>query len=96
MAHSQAATHSRKAVLLTPQVDQVQAVLFNDLWIGDRFKVLNDLALKDVIFTKTKHDQARRHSAESIALGEHGYGYLDDSIVSVKQNTIVMFMPIKP
>lgn len=72
-----------------------EPVLFNDLWLGDRFKILNKPELSDVVFTKTKHDQARRHSVESIELGEQGYGYLDDSIVAIAQNTIVWFVPIE-
>lgn len=76
-------------------LDQVTPALFNDLWLGDRFEIMNDPALEGVIFTKTKHDQARRHSTESRKLRSEGLGYIDDPIVSVPQNTIVRFIPVR-
>ena len=68
--------------------------LFNELWIGDRFEVMNDPALAGVTFTKIRHDQARRHSAESQELRSQGFGYIDDPIVNVAQSVIVRFIPV--
>lgn len=96
MAHT-AQHHVSKQPEYRPGMNHMasEPILFNELWLGDRFKIINKPELADVVFTKTKHDQARRHSHESIELGEKGYGYLDDSIVAVTQNTIVVFLPIE-
>lgn len=75
--------------------DVPAVTLFNELWIGDRFEVLNDAALAGVTFTKTRHDQARRHSTESQELRSQGFGYIDDPIVNVAQSVIVRFIPVQ-
>lgn len=76
-------------------LDQVTPALFNDLWLGDRFEILNDPSVAGDIFTKTRHDQARKHSKESRKLRAEGLGYIDDPIVSVAQNRIVRFIPVR-
>lgn len=69
--------------------------LFHELWMGDDFEVVNDPELEGVLFTKIRHDQARRHSEESRDLRGQGFGHVDDSIVTVKQSVIVRFVPKK-
>ncbi len=58
---------------------------FNDLWVGDRFTAANGL------WTKLDHRTARRHSPESIALGERGLGYVGDTICSFDKTDEVIF-----
>lgn len=72
---------------------QADPVLFNDLWTGDRFVIVGDASGE--VYTKIRHDAARRHSRESIALGEQGYGHLDDSVVAMSQHAIVRFVPVE-
>lgn len=92
MAQTQAVTKVVGGFNPSHITSHVEPVLFNDLWAGDRFRIVGDTS--GVVYTKIKHDQARRHSAESIALGEQGYGHLDDSVVAMKQTTIVQFIPV--
>ncbi len=63
---------------------------FDQLCPGDRFIAY------DSLWTKIDADAARKHSKESMALGDHGYGYVGDLICSFERNDEVLFLPSKP
>jgi hypothetical protein len=69
-------------------------VRIRQLWVGDRFEVYDSLwtytgASGDGIWAT-----ARKHSPESIALGEKGYGYIGDAICSFRLSYWVRFVPV--
>uniref|UniRef100_A0AAU6W0T1 Uncharacterized protein n=1 Tax=Pseudomonas phage Nican01 TaxID=3138540 RepID=A0AAU6W0T1_9CAUD len=72
-----------------------RAVLsFSSLVVGDRFQPIYALGKQYPVYTKTRHDQARCHSVESIALKKKGHGFLEDPIVAVDANEKVRFIPV--
>jgi len=73
---------------LSDSVHAVNAstVKFSDLAIGDRFLCFSAL------WTKIDYSSARKHGAESIALGKRGYGYIGGSFCSFEQNEAVVFV----
>ncbi len=71
--------------------DSIQAVTastvkFSELAIGDRFLCFSAL------WTKIDYSSARKHGAESMALGKLGFGYIGDSFCSFEQNEAVVFV----
>lgn len=69
-------------------------VRIRQLWVGDRFEVYGSLwtytgASGDGIWAT-----ARKHSPESIALGEKGYGYIGDAVCSFRLSYWVRFVPV--
>lgn len=70
-------------------------VAFSDLVVGDRFQPVYAVGKNHPLYTKTRHDQARCHSLESIALKKKGFGYLEDPIVAVPANEKIKFIPVE-
>jgi hypothetical protein len=68
---------------------------FANLVVGDRFQPVYAYGKQFPIFTKTRHDQARMHSLESMKLKKQGYGYLEDPIVAVAANEKIKYIPIE-
>ena len=60
---------------------------FGDLIAGDRFTACGSL------WTKLEPETARKHSAESIRLGQRGNAYYGDSICSFEATDEVLFVP---
>lgn len=72
-----------------------RAVLtFASLVVGDRFQPIYALGKQYPVYTKTRHDQARCHSVESIQLKKKGHGFLEDPIVAVDANEKIRFIPV--
>ena len=71
------------------------ALAFASLVVGDRFQPVYAVGKDQPVFTKTRHDQARMHSLDSMKLKKQGYGYLEDPIVAVAANEKVKFLPIE-
>lgn len=69
-------------------------VAFSDLVLGDRFQPVYAVGDEFPQYTKTRHDLARCHSLESIALKKQGFGYLEDPIVAIPGNEKVKFIPV--
>lgn len=67
---------------------------FSDLVVGDRFQPIYAQGKEYPVYTKTRHDQARCHSVEGIALKNKGHGYLEDPIVAVEANEKIRFIPV--
>lgn len=61
---------------------------FQQLWVGDRF------TNGDTLWTKLDGQTARRHSPESISLGNSGVGYIWDTICSFDQDDLVVFCAV--
>lgn len=88
-------TNNNPAINVIPMGQTNRAVLtFSNLVVGDRFQPVYALGKQYPIYTKTRHDQARCHSVESIQLKKKGHGYLEDPIVAVDANEKVRFIPI--
>lgn len=68
---------------------------FAQLVVGDRFQPVYAVGKNHPVYTKTRHDQARQYSLESIKLKKQGYGYLEDPIVAVAANEKVKFIPFE-
>lgn len=64
------------------------AVLFSELWIGDRFDQGDGM-----LWTKVSHNTARQHSLKSVSLHEKGYGYVGDTVCSFEEIDPVFFIP---
>lgn len=80
---------------VVPLVDTNVAIIeFSQLVMGDRFQPAYAAGKGHPIYTKTRHDQARCHSVESINLKKEGFGYLEDPIVAVSSNEKVKFVPV--
>lgn len=75
------------AALAWEDLTVAEQTTFGALWVGDRFATLGTL------WTKLGHDTARQHSAESIALGQRGEGYIGDAICSFEREDAVTFVP---
>lgn len=60
---------------------------FDELWTGDRFIAY------EALWTKIDPECARKHSKESMALGERGHGYIGDTICSFDREDEVRFLP---
>lgn len=67
---------------------------FASLVLGDRFQPIYALGKQYPVYTKTRHDQARCHSVESIQLKKKSHGYLEDPIVAVDANEKIRFIPV--
>ena len=67
------------------KMKQPEKVKFEELHLGDRFTAHNAL------WTKIDCGIARKHSKESRALGNHGFGYLGDTILSFERAEKVVF-----
>jgi len=92
---SQARINKTNSVVV-PLVQTNKAVLsFSDLVVGDRFQPVYAIGKGFPVYTKTRHDQARCHSLESIELKKNSYGYLEDPIVAVAANEKVRFLPVE-
>lgn len=61
---------------------------FDDLEPGDRFSAFGAL------WTKLSATTARKHSPDSRALGDRGYGYIGDSHCSFMRDGAVVFEPV--
>jgi hypothetical protein len=59
---------------------------FSELCSGDRFSSFGS------VWTKLDQDTARKHSSESIALGDRGYGYVGDAFCSFEHDREVIFV----
>lgn len=68
---------------------------FASLVVGDRFQPVYAQGKGFPVYTKTRHDQARCHSLESIKLKKKGHGFLEDPIVAVDSNEKIRFLPIE-
>lgn len=88
------AAHSSSNVVPLGQTTR-SFVSFDTLWLGDRFQPVYAQGKQHPVYTKTRHDQARYHSLESIQLKKAGHGYLGDPIVAVDLNEKVRFIPIE-
>jgi len=62
---------------------------FSDLTLGDRFTIANG-----TVWTKIGTTTARKHSAESMRLGDRSYGYIGDPICSFEPKDLVRFTPL--
>ena len=80
---------------VVPLVQTSVAVIeFAQLVVGDRFQPAYATGPDHPVYTKSRHDQARCHSVESINLKKEGFGYLEDPIVAVANNEKVTFLPV--
>lgn len=84
----------RKSNVLTLGETNREFVTFNKLVVGDRFQPVYAQGKSFPVYTKTRHDQARCHSLESMALKKKGHGYLEDPIVAVDANEKIRFIPV--
>ena len=75
------------APVAKPAAKNGDVVVFNDLYVGDRFIAY------EALWTKIDTDIARKHSEDSMNLGERGYGYRLDSICSFDNDDEVRFVP---
>jgi hypothetical protein len=64
---------------------QPEKVKFEELYLGDRFTA------HDALWTKIDWHIARKHSKESRALRNDGFGYLGDTIVTFDRAEEVVF-----
>jgi hypothetical protein len=69
-------------------------VRIRQLWVGDRFEVYGSLWTYNGASGDGTWATARKHSFESIALGERGHGYIGDAICSFKLTDWVRFVPV--
>jgi len=67
---------------------ECSVVRFDQLMVGDRFE-----AHGGKLWTKVDHDVARKHSKESMAMKDEGYGYIGDSLCSFELSDVVSFIP---
>lgn len=88
-------TNNNGAQNVIPMGQTNRAILtFTDLVVGDRFQPIYALGKQYPVYTKTRHDQARCHSVESIQLKKKGHGFLEDPIVAVAANEKIRFIPV--
>jgi hypothetical protein len=90
---SQAVKQSNNVVGISDANPNILA--FANLVVGDRFQPVYAFGKQHPVYTKTRHDQARQHSVESMKLKKQGYGYLEDPIVAVPANEKVRFIPFE-
>lgn len=95
MAKAEAAPANKSKISIEAVLTSTEhPMLFADLWLGDTFIVLDDPRGDDLVYTKTRHDQAREHSSESRKLKAEGAGFIQDAVITIKPNTIVRFIPL--
>lgn len=85
----------RKDNIINLSETSPNVLAFAQLVVGDRFQPAYAYGKQHPVYTKTRHDQARQHSLESMKLKKQGYGYLEDPIVAVSANEKVRFIPVE-